>query len=64
MGGREGDLILHDNDVDLAILNPDWDDLLEGLRRHLPPKYSLKGTAMPRHPGQLSDLVPLGAASC
>ena len=38
---RDGDLILHDNDVDLAILNPDWDDL----QRHLSvalPQYSVR----------------------
>lgn len=40
---REGDLILHDNDIDLAILNPDWDALLEGLKEQLGGKYSLKG---------------------
>lgn len=39
---RDGDLIPHDNDVDLAVLNPDWETLLEGLRRHLPRKYAPK----------------------
>jgi hypothetical protein len=40
---RGGDLILHENDIDLAVLNPDWPTLLEGLKARLPPKYSLKG---------------------
>ena len=40
---RGGDLILHDNDIDLAVLNPDWPTLLEGLKARLPAKYSLKG---------------------
>ncbi|KAL4449435.1 hypothetical protein ABPG77_007079 [Micractinium sp. CCAP 211/92] len=39
---RDGDLILTDNDIDLAVLNPDWPSLLEGLRSRLPTKYSLK----------------------
>lgn len=40
---REGDLLLHDNDVDLAVLNPNWPQLLQGLRAALPPKYTVKG---------------------
>lgn len=38
-------MILHDNDVDLAVLDPDWTLLLDGLRANLPAKYSLKGEA-------------------
>ncbi|KAF8056131.1 hypothetical protein HT031_006482 [Scenedesmus sp. PABB004] len=33
---REGDVILHDNDADLVLLNPDWDALLAALRAALP----------------------------
>jgi len=33
---RDGDLILYDNDVDLAILDPDWRSLLPYLQAHLP----------------------------
>lgn len=33
---RDGDLILHDNDVDIAVLNPDWRSLMEDLRKLLP----------------------------
>lgn len=39
---RDGDLILHDNDIDLAVLDPKWDSLLPALRRHLPQKYDIK----------------------
>jgi hypothetical protein len=31
------DIILHDNDADLVVLNPDWDYLLSALRAALPP---------------------------
>lgn len=30
------DIILHDNDADLVLLNPDWDWLLEALKARLP----------------------------
>lgn len=30
------DIILHDNDADLVLLNPDWDALLETLKVRLP----------------------------
>jgi hypothetical protein len=30
------DIILHDNDADLVLLNPDWDALLETLKARLP----------------------------
>lgn len=30
------DIILHDNDADLVVLNPDWDWLLEALKARLP----------------------------
>lgn len=33
---RDGDLILHDNDVDLAILDPNWPELLDHLHKALP----------------------------
>lgn len=33
---REKDIILHDNDADLVVLNPDWDWLLEALKARLP----------------------------
>jgi len=33
---RDGDLILHDNDVDLAVLDPDWPALLAHLQRQMP----------------------------
>lgn len=38
---RDGDLILHDNDIDLAVLDPDWPSLLEELKLRLP-QYSVK----------------------
>ena len=39
------------NDVDLAVFNPDWPALLKGLKQHLPPnKYSLKGGLAGRWP--------------
>lgn len=37
---RNGDLILHDNDIDLSVLNPEWVSLEAGLRKLLP-KYSV-----------------------
>ena len=33
---EQKDIILHDNDADLVILNPDWDTLLESLKARLP----------------------------
>jgi hypothetical protein len=30
------DIILHDNDADLVVLNPDWDSLLDTLKKRLP----------------------------
>ncbi|KIY94186.1 hypothetical protein MNEG_13774 [Monoraphidium neglectum] len=33
---REGDVIAHDNDADVVVLNPDWDELLVALRAALP----------------------------
>ncbi|KAI8465018.1 MAG: hypothetical protein J3K34DRAFT_525710 [Monoraphidium minutum] len=33
---REGDVIIHDNDADVVVLNPDWDVLLADLRAALP----------------------------
>lgn len=42
---REGDLILHDNDVDIVLLNPAWDVIIRGLRRSLAKKaYHIKVT--------------------
>lgn len=45
---RDGDLILHDNDVDVAVLNPDWDALypalhqaLDELHLHTSRRYSI-----------------------
>ncbi|KAL4433766.1 hypothetical protein ABPG75_000207 [Micractinium tetrahymenae] len=38
---RDGDLILHDNDIDVAILNPGWPELLAALRAALP-QYSMR----------------------
>jgi LicD family len=38
---RDGDLILHDNDIDLAILDPKWDELHSSLSTALP-QYSVK----------------------
>jgi hypothetical protein len=47
----EGDLIKHDNDVDLAVLDPDWPQLVAALRAALPPgKYSLKGAPDRKRP--------------
>ncbi|KAL4427794.1 hypothetical protein ABPG75_001883 [Micractinium tetrahymenae] len=61
---RDGDLILTDNDIDLAVHNPDWPSLLEGLRSRLPPKYSLK-VVTPQEEPQSSWIrvyCPLGMA--
>ncbi|KAF6252835.1 hypothetical protein COO60DRAFT_494285 [Scenedesmus sp. NREL 46B-D3] len=33
---REKDIIFYDNDADFVVLDPDWDGLLQGLRRRLP----------------------------
>lgn len=33
---RDGDLIIHDNDVDIAVLNPDWPRLVTDLKKRLP----------------------------
>lgn len=33
---RENDVIIHDNDADMVLLNPDWDALLPALRAALP----------------------------
>lgn len=33
---REKDIILHDNDADIVVLNPDWDALLAQLKAALP----------------------------
>lgn len=33
---RDGDLILYDNDIDLAILNPNWDQLRDHLSQAMP----------------------------
>eukprot|EP00877_Chromochloris_zofingiensis_P004134 jgi/Chrzof1/13721/Cz08g09150.t1 len=33
---REKDIILHDNDVDIVVFNPDWDMLLAKLKKRLP----------------------------
>ena len=38
---RDGDLILHDNDIDLAILDPNWDHLQTHLSTSLP-QYTVK----------------------
>lgn len=38
---RDGDLILHDNDVDIAVYEPDWPALLHALRAALP-QYSAR----------------------
>jgi len=38
---RDGDLILHDNDIDLAILNPQWDQIHSRLSCSLP-QYTVK----------------------
>ena len=38
---RDGDLILHDNDIDLAVLAPDWPALRAGLAAALP-QYSVR----------------------
>lgn len=38
---RDGDLILHDNDIDLAILDPQWDQLHSHLSTSLP-QYTVK----------------------
>lgn len=38
---RDGDLILHDNDVDLAVLDPDWDQLQAHLSASLP-QYTVR----------------------
>ena len=40
---RDGDLILHDNDVDIAILNPNWTELMPILKQRLEPRYRVKG---------------------
>lgn len=40
---RDGDLILHDNDVDIAILDADWIGLLPILKTRLEPRYRVKG---------------------
>jgi phosphorylcholine metabolism protein LicD len=33
---REKDIIKHDNDVDVVVLDPDWDTLLAALKQALP----------------------------
>mmetsp|Transcript_29399 Transcript_29399/g.52561 ORF Transcript_29399/g.52561 Transcript_29399/m.52561 type:complete len:317 (-) Transcript_29399:450-1400(-) len=38
---RNGDLILHDNDVDVVVLNPDWPSLQEKLTARLGKKYKV-----------------------
>lgn len=38
---RDGDLILHDNDIDIAVLQPQWPVLLSTLRDALP-QYSVR----------------------
>lgn len=38
---RDGDLILHDNDIDLSVLNPDWPSLMAHLQAALP-QYNVK----------------------
>lgn len=51
---RDGDLILHDSDADLAVLDPDWPAILEGLRRRLPRKYVVKGAVQVQGVPQLT----------
>jgi hypothetical protein len=38
---RDGDLILHDNDVDIVVLEPDWNALVHKLRNGLP-QYTVR----------------------
>lgn len=39
---RNGDLILHDNDVDVVVLDPDWPRLQEQLTARLGHKYKVR----------------------
>eukprot|EP00894_Picocystis_sp_ML_P004040 jgi/Pico_ML_1/54557/g4889.t1 len=42
---REGDLILHDNDVDVVLLDPDWKEIIPALEKTLESRgYQLKVT--------------------
>ncbi|PSC75064.1 hypothetical protein C2E20_1924 [Micractinium conductrix] len=61
---RDGDLIAHDNDIDLAVLNPEWHKLLAGLQRTLPSKYSLRVVTPNDQPQSawLRVYCPLGMA--
>jgi hypothetical protein len=47
---RDGDLILHDNDVDFACLNPNWAELMPALQRHLEPQYRVRIVTPEAHP--------------
>lgn len=40
---RDGDLILYDNDIDVAVLTPRLFDLFPALKEKLEPKYRVKG---------------------
>ena len=42
---RGGDLILHDNDVDVVVLNPNWPELQAGLEKQLKGKYRVREPA-------------------
>lgn len=62
---RDGDIIRHDNDIDVAVLNPCWDTLLPYLQDRLQPKgYYVKAV----HPSEDPDTTflrvycPLGMA--
>lgn len=49
---RDGDLILYDNDIDIAVLTPSLFDLFPLLKEKLEPKYRVKGN------DKLSTLLP------
>jgi len=49
---RDGDLILYDNDIDIAVLTPSLFDLFPLLKEKLEPKYRVKGK------DTLSPLLP------
>lgn len=61
---RDGDIIPHDNDIDFAVLNPDWETILPELKKRLEPKYSVKVVIPKDNPDSkwLRVYCPLGMA--
>ncbi|CAG9466567.1 unnamed protein product [Pedinophyceae sp. YPF-701] len=47
---RDGDLIPYDNDVDICVLNPDWEALYETLQTALEPEYRVRWTTPSEDP--------------